>query len=168
MNGIKILNYFSRSRKRKQHRKEIQDLQSTIRYLLYQIKVQENWRSMYNDLIERLENVPKECALKDPTIRHHPYILHQFAIQDYSPFSLPLNDASVMHMHTENVFNATMIIEDYYTSDCIHFELETQEGILHYQYSRKGLAIQPLKQIIKRVTRLMANAWYRKLHKGEK
>lgn len=173
--SIDIVNYFKRSARRKELRRQIRVFDTQIGFycnqindLQHEVRCQKDWHTLYSELIERLQNVPKYCALKDPKQITVAYPLERFVTFEMTT-CVPSRNPVLQQSHAENMYYAEMIIHDYIVNDLIHFRIKTAEGVYAYQYSKKGVAIQPFKTILKEVTWLIARAWYDKLHlkKGE-
>lgn len=167
--SIDILNYFKRSairKKLRQQKREIYNLHVQIQDLKCEFERQKDWHILYSELIERLQNVPKYCALKEPKKMRAAYPLERFATYEMN-LSLPSQNPVLQQSHTENLYYAEALIFDHLVGDLIHFELDTSEGRFCYQYSKKGLAIQPFKMILKEVTYMLTRAWYDTLHRGK-
>lgn len=164
---IDILNYFSRSLRRKIIREQDKVIQLQ-RIKIHALQTNKDWQKMYGRLIEVLQNVPKYCALREPEKMVAPYPLERFEMGQYMPLTLPLDNPAIQYSHSENMYNAKCIILDYVIEDLIHFEIDTAEGRFYYQYSKQGLMIQPLRQIQERVVRMLSFAWYKRIHEKEK
>ena len=148
---------------RKELRRHQKVFNQQINTLLRELKRQKDWQTMYAQLIERLQNVPKYCALKDPERIAVNYPLERFATFEMNT-GIPSENLVLQHSHAENMYYAEAIIHDYATEALIHFEINTTEGRFHYQYSKKGIAVQPIKMILKEVAWMLAHAWFDRLH----
>lgn len=151
--SIDILNYFRRKKQQKKYRKGIAKLEQQIHNL-----EQEPYKDMYNDLIDVLNNVNKYCALR-PTAK----VQASHPLQRIGTYNIDSIPRRVMY-HYENMYYAEILVRNYDTEDCIHFELNTGDSRYRYQYSKKGLALQPVARILKQVTQMMTSAWYNKIH----
>ena len=161
--SIDILNYFRRSTKRKELRRHQKVFNQQINTLLRELKRQKDWQTMYAQLIERLQNVPKYCALKDPEQIKVDYPLERFATFEMNVCT-PSENPVLQHSHAENMYYAEAIIHDYATEALIHFGINTAEGMYAYQYTKQGIAIQPIKMILKEVAWMLTRAWFNRLH----
>lgn len=161
--SVDILNYFKRRQRIRKYRKILNGLLQQISILQREVQRQKDWQTMYSQLIERLQNVPKYCALKDPEQIAVNYPLERFATFKMA-MCTPSKNPVLQQSHAENMYYAEMIVHDFVTEDLIHFEISTAEGIYAYQYSKKGIAIQPFKMILKEVTWMLTHAWFDQLH----
>jgi hypothetical protein len=167
--SIDMLNYF---RRRKQ-RKEIVELKAIIEdarserdamrrerdIARHELDSQKPFRKMYDDLLFVLENVDRYCALKPTTKIQARYPLQRLDVNNF------YNDINKMSgYHYANLYTAEILIHDYEVEECIHFELDTGDGVYRYQYSKKGLAIQTPARILTEVTRMMVSAWIKEIH----
>lgn len=164
--SIDILNYFKRRRQTRKYKRTLNNLLQQVHDLQCELQRKKDWHTLYSELIERLQNVPKYCALKEPEKMQAAYPLERFATYEMNML-LPSQNPILQQSHVENLYNAEALIYDYLIEDLIHFELDTSEGRFGYQYSKKGLAIQPFKMILKEVTYLLTQAWYDTIHRGE-
>lgn len=168
--SIDILNYFRRSKQRKEIAKLKRELKKAqkgntyfeMKYIILKRKLeaQKPYKEMYNDLVGVLDNISEYCVLRPTTKVRAPHPLQRIAISNYN-----LNNMDRMFQyHYTNLDTAEILIRDYMVEECIHFELDTGDGQYRYQYSKKSLALQPIKRILKEVTQMMASAWYNKIH----
>lgn len=161
--SIDILNYFKRRKRIREYRKILNTLLRQITELQREVQRQKDWQSMYSELIERLQNVPEHCALKNPEKIKVAYPLECFTTFEMAE-CVPSENPVLQYSHAENMYYMEAIVHDYVIKDLIHFEIYTAEGVYAYQYSKKGVAIQPFKTILKEVTWLITRAWFDRLH----
>ena len=166
-----IMNYFRRSAERKKarlHKKKAdQKLRAatcSIAEMKHEMQRNTDWHFLYSELITRLQKVPEYCAVRNPKTIRINYPLERFVTSDFR-IRLPSKMPVLQHSHAVNMYYAEALVEDFIMEECIHFRMETAEGMLGYQYSKKGIAIQSFTQILKEVTWMLTYAWFKKIHK---
>lgn len=165
--SVDIVNYFKRRKQKQKYKRTLNNLLWQINDLRYELQRKKEWQIMYSDLIKQLENVSKYCALKDSKEIKVSYPLEHFATFE-TAVCMPSGNPILQELHAENIYYAKVIVNDYIIEDLIHFRIETAEGKYAYQYSKKGITIQPFNKIMKEVAWLLAHAWFDRIHPRKK
>lgn len=171
--SIAILNYFRRSKVRKELRAWKRKLLWAERRrdrLQNELDNRKNWRALYEELVGTLNNVPRFCALKHPEKYNisTKYPLRKFELIAPVHLCIDTPNPRVSHFHQQNLYYTEVLVEEYEVNDCVHFELITSDARYCYQYSKRGIQIQSQATILGQVAKMLTRAWYDAIHKEDK
>lgn len=127
----------------------------------------EQWRKLYNDLAEPLENAARFCAVLPPKSIAEPRLKrpnYEYAIFPPMDFSRPEAHEFATH-HVERIhWIQAMIYKDEFQK-LQHYRLYFDEGEqLAYQFTGDSLYIQSKEFLIREIAHKFGNLWHKEIH----